>query len=50
MNDQNQSKDIAIPEVLAPTAVGEQARAAGFGDKEVYSVQLATDEAASNVP
>ncbi len=29
--------------------VGVKARAAGFGDKDVYSIQLATDEAASNV-
>ena len=29
--------------------VGKRARAAGFNDKEVYSVQLATDEAASNI-
>lgn len=29
--------------------VGRQARAAGFNDKEIYSVQLATDEAASNI-
>jgi serine/threonine-protein kinase RsbW len=29
--------------------VGQKARAAGFSDKEVYSIQLATDEAASNV-
>jgi anti-sigma regulatory factor (Ser/Thr protein kinase) len=29
--------------------VGKQARAAGFNDKQVYSVQLATDEAASNI-
>lgn len=29
--------------------VGKRARAAGFSDKEVYSVQLATDEAASNI-
>jgi anti-sigma regulatory factor (Ser/Thr protein kinase) len=29
--------------------VGEKARAAGFNDKEVYAIQLATDEAASNI-
>ncbi len=29
--------------------VGDQAREAGFNDKEIYHVQLATDEAASNV-
>jgi serine/threonine-protein kinase RsbW len=29
--------------------VGEQARAAGFDEKAVYSVQLAADEAASNI-
>ncbi len=29
--------------------VGEKARAAGFGEKDIYSIQLATDEAASNV-
>lgn len=29
--------------------VGRAARAAGFGDKAVYSVQLAADEAASNI-
>ncbi len=29
--------------------VGRRARAAGFRDKDVYSVQLATDEAASNI-
>ncbi len=29
--------------------VGEKARAAGFSDKDVYSIQLAADEAASNV-
>ncbi len=29
--------------------VGEKARSAGFSDKEVYSIQLATDEAASNI-
>jgi serine/threonine-protein kinase RsbW len=29
--------------------VGQKARAAGFSDKEVYSIQLAADEAASNV-
>jgi serine/threonine-protein kinase RsbW len=29
--------------------VGERARAAGFGEREVYSIQLATDEAASNI-
>lgn len=29
--------------------VGEKARSAGFNDKEVYSIQLATDEAASNI-
>ena len=31
------------------TFVGDQAREAGFNAKEVYSIQLATDEAASNV-
>jgi serine/threonine-protein kinase RsbW len=31
------------------TFVGEIARSGGFNDKEVYSIQLATDEAASNV-
>jgi len=29
--------------------VGEKARAAGFAEKDIYSIQLATDEAASNV-
>jgi len=29
--------------------VGRIARAGGFGSKEVYSIQLATDEAASNI-
>jgi serine/threonine-protein kinase RsbW len=29
--------------------VGEIARKGGFSDKDVYSIQLATDEAASNV-
>jgi len=29
--------------------VGDQARQAGFNAKDVYSIQLATDEAASNV-
>jgi serine/threonine-protein kinase RsbW len=29
--------------------VGEEARAAGFDDKAVYAVQLAADEAASNI-
>ncbi|MGC8856556.1 MAG: ATP-binding protein [Anaerolineae bacterium] len=29
--------------------VGEEARRAGFNEKEIYSIQLATDEAASNV-
>ncbi len=29
--------------------VGQAARAAGFGEKAVYSVQLAADEAASNI-
>lgn len=29
--------------------VGEEARRAGFDEKEIYSIQLATDEAASNV-
>ncbi len=29
--------------------VGDQARAAGMSDKEVYAVQLAADEAASNI-
>jgi len=31
------------------TFVGNQAREAGFNVKDIYSVQLATDEAASNV-
>ena len=31
------------------TFVGNQAREAGFNAKEIYSIQLATDEAASNV-
>jgi len=31
------------------TFVGEQAREAGFNPKDVYSIQLAADEAASNV-
>jgi serine/threonine-protein kinase RsbW len=31
------------------TFVGNQAREAGFNAKDIYSVQLATDEAASNV-
>ena len=29
--------------------VGEKARVAGFNDKDIYSIQLATDEAASNI-
>jgi serine/threonine-protein kinase RsbW len=29
--------------------VGRIARASGFGDKDVYNIQLATDEAASNI-
>jgi len=29
--------------------VGEIARAGGFSDKDVYNIQLATDEAASNI-
>jgi serine/threonine-protein kinase RsbW len=29
--------------------VGEIARAGGFGNKDVYNIQLATDEAASNI-
>lgn len=29
--------------------VGRKARSAGFSDKDVYSIQLAADEAASNV-
>jgi anti-sigma regulatory factor (Ser/Thr protein kinase) len=29
--------------------VGDIARAGGFGDKDVYNIQLAADEAASNV-
>ena len=29
--------------------VGQIARANGFGDKDVYNIQLATDEAASNI-
>jgi serine/threonine-protein kinase RsbW len=29
--------------------VGGIARAGGFGDKDVYNIQLATDEAASNI-
>lgn len=29
--------------------VGEIARAGSFGDKDVYNIQLATDEAASNI-
>jgi anti-sigma regulatory factor (Ser/Thr protein kinase) len=29
--------------------VGQKARAAGFTDKDVYSIQLAADEAASNI-
>ena len=29
--------------------VGQKARAAGFTDKEIYAIQLAVDEAASNV-
>ena len=29
--------------------VGEIARHAGFGEKDVYNIQLATDEAASNI-
>ncbi|HUI88098.1 MAG TPA: ATP-binding protein [Anaerolineales bacterium] len=31
------------------TFVGEQAREAGFDARDIYSIQLATDEAASNV-
>ncbi len=31
------------------TFVGDQAREAGFNAKDIYSIQLATDEAASNV-
>jgi len=29
--------------------VGEIARAGGFGEKDIYNIQLATDEAASNI-
>lgn len=29
--------------------VGQIARTGGFGDKDVYNIQLATDEAASNI-
>ncbi len=29
--------------------VGEIARTSGFGEKDVYNIQLATDEAASNI-
>src|SRR5215211_7444299 len=29
--------------------VGEIARTGGFGEKDVYNIQLATDEAASNI-
>ncbi len=29
--------------------VGKKARASGFSDKDIYSIQLAADEAASNV-
>lgn len=29
--------------------VGSIARSSGFGDKDVYNIQLATDEAASNI-
>ena len=29
--------------------VGDIARAGGFGEKDVYNIQLATDEAASNI-
>jgi len=29
--------------------VGDIARASGFGDKDVYNIQLAADEAASNI-
>ena len=29
--------------------VGDIARAGGFGDKDVYNIQLAADEAASNI-
>jgi len=29
--------------------VGEIARAGGFGDKDIYNIQLAADEAASNI-
>ena len=31
------------------TRVAEEARAAGFGDKAIYAIQLAADEAASNI-
>ena len=31
------------------TFVGDQAREAGFSSKDIYSIQLAADEAASNV-
>ena len=31
------------------TQVAQQARAAGFSDKAVYAIQLAADEAASNI-
>ena len=31
------------------TFVGDQAREAGFNAKDIYSIQLATDEAASNI-
>ncbi len=29
--------------------VGEKARTSGFNEKDIYSIQLATDEAASNI-
>jgi serine/threonine-protein kinase RsbW len=31
------------------TRVAQEARSAGFGDKAVYAIQLAADEAASNI-
>jgi serine/threonine-protein kinase RsbW len=31
------------------TRVGDEARAAGFSDKAIYAIQLASDEAASNI-
>ena len=31
------------------TRVGDEARSAGFSDKAIYAVQLAADEAASNI-